>query len=114
MKVLVAGSREIADSSLIERAVRESGFTVTTLICGMARGVDRLAYEWAKRNNIPVDEYPADWDRYGKSAGMRRNREMVDVAEAAVVIWDGNSPGTENTIKLLKSKNVPHYILEVF
>ncbi len=114
MKVLVAGSREIADPAVIERAIRESGYQITTLICGMARGVDMLAYHWAKANNVPVEEYPANWDKYGKSAGMRRNREMVAVAEAAVIVWDGNSPGTENTISLLKAKGIPYHLVEAF
>lgn len=114
MKVVVAGSREIADPAVVERAIRESGFEITTLICGMARGVDMLAYHWAKDNNVPVVEYPADWNKYGKSAGMRRNREMVAVADAAIIVWDGNSPGTENTIGLVKAKGIPFFLLEVF
>lgn len=114
MRVIVAGSREIADPAVVEQAIRESGFEITTLICGMARGVDLLAYDWAQKNNIPVEEHPADWDRYGRSAGMRRNREMVAVAEAAIIIWDGNSPGTENTLKLVKAKGIPFYLLEAF
>lgn len=115
MRVLIAGSRDIVDPALIEKAVAESGFTITTLICGMApRGVDRMAFEWAKAKGIPVEEYPADWDRYGKSAGMRRNRTMIDVAQAAIIIWDGNSSGTKNTLHLAKIKGIPFYLLEVF
>lgn len=114
MRVLIAGSRDIADPALIIQAVQNSGFTVDVLICGMARGVDRLAYDWAIANGIPVEEYPADWDRLGKSAGMVRNRKMVEVADAAIVIWDGNSPGTEHTIQLVLSKGIPFHLHEAF
>lgn len=115
MKVLVAGSRNVADPATVEKAILESKFDMTAMICGMApRGVDRMAYEWARKNNVPVEEYPADWDRFGKSAGMRRNRQMVEVAEAAVIVWDGNSPGTENTLKLVKAKGIPYYLVELF
>jgi len=114
MRVLIAGSRDVVDPLIIEKAVVESGFTVTSVICGMARGVDMLGYNWAKQHNVNIEEYPADWDGLGKAAGMIRNRKMVAVAEAAIIIWDGNSPGTENTIKLVKAKGIPFHLVEVF
>lgn len=47
MKVLICGSRIITDPTLISQAVSQSGITPTHLISGGARGVDRLAAEYA-------------------------------------------------------------------
>ncbi len=61
MKVLVAGSRSINNSAIVVQCILASGFKVTELICGMARGVDMAAWGWAKANAIPIDEHPANW-----------------------------------------------------
>lgn len=47
-----------------------------------------------------------NWDKYGKSAGYRRNKEMVDIASAAICFWDGKSKGTKHTIDLCKEKEI--------
>lgn len=99
MRVIIAGSREIKDLALVEKAIKESGFEVTMVVSGGARGVDRLGEMWAARKGIPVKVFPADWTHYGKGAGRKRNTEMVEFAEALVAVWDGTSPGTHDTIK---------------
>ena len=48
-----------------------------TLIEGGEKGVDALAKDWAVSNGVPVETYKADWARYGRGAGHRRNTEMV-------------------------------------
>ena len=51
---------------------------------------------------------PADWDKYGKSAGFIRNKEMVDIADAAIIFWDGDSKGTKDTIERVQNKGIPY------
>ena len=53
---------------------------------------------------------PAQWDLYGRAAGPIRNAQMADYADAAIIIWDGKSPGSLNMIKEVKKVNKPHYI----
>lgn len=79
------------------------------LINGCADGVDTWAREAAERRGITVDPHPAEWRRsdgsFDKSAGYRRNAEMVALADHVYVVWDGQSPGTRHTIELaLKAK----------
>ena len=57
---------------------------------------------WARNNNIPLKMFYPNWDRYGKSAGMIRNKEMAEYAEALIAIWDRRSKGTKHMIATAK------------
>jgi hypothetical protein len=70
------------------------------VVSGGARGVDSWAVDFARARGLHFEEYPADWDRYGKSAGYHRNRDLVDKADFVVAFWDGVSRGTFHTIQL--------------
>jgi hypothetical protein len=74
------------------------GWKPTVVLSGTARGADTLGEQWAKRNNIPVERYPADWDTHGKRAGFLRNWRMARKGDALIALWDGLSRGTEQMI----------------
>jgi len=109
MKVIIAGSRTIKKCN-IDSIVKQSGFSITTLICGMAKGVDKLGYDWAKNLGIEIDMYPADWHEYGKKAGAIRNKKMAEVAEALIAVWDSESKGTKMMIDMMRKLDKPVYI----
>lgn len=102
MKVIVAGGRNINDQALVDAAIAESGFEVTEIVSGKARGVDTCGEVWALWHDIPVKEFPAIWrDRdgvYDSAAGFRRNSAMARYAEALVAVWDGRSTGTKHML----------------
>lgn len=85
----------------------------TCILSGAARGADTLAIEYAKLRNIPCREFPAQWDRYGKRAGMIRNREMLAHADALVAFWDGRSRGTKNMVDIAKDAGIEIRIISV-
>ncbi|HMV01726.1 MAG TPA: SLOG family protein [Chitinophagales bacterium] len=99
MRTIIAGSRIINDYDLVKIAIRDSGFTITKVISGCANGVDKLGEKWAKENGIEINQYPALWDQYGKSAGYHRNELMASNAEALILIWDSKSKGSANILK---------------
>lgn len=119
MRVVVAGSRDLTDDRLVEEAVRLSGFTVTTVISGAARGIDQMGERWAEGQGVPVERFPADWGRYGRSAGYVRNKAMVEAAAqapeggAVIAVWNGISRGTKHTIDIARQRGVPVFILRV-
>lgn len=113
MKTIIAGSRGITDYDIVDEAIREANFNITAVVSGTARGVDQLGEEWAKLNNIPIVEYPAEWSTYGKSAGVRRNNLMAENAEALIAIWDGKSRGTKHMIQVAKNKNLTVFVYEL-
>ena len=99
MKTIIAGSRTIFDYALVKKAIEDSGFEITEVVCGCAKGIDTLGEQWAVENSIPVKYFPADWKRYGRAAGHIRNEEMARYADALIAIWDGNSLGTKNMVQ---------------
>lgn len=111
VKVLICGSRRISDPALISQAVLQSGMSPTHIISGGARGVDRLAGEYAASNGIAFTEYLADWDKYGKRAGFMRNCVMVGMADAVIAVWDGKSPGTKHSIDYATSQGKQVFVL---
>jgi len=110
MKTIIAGSRNITSPDIINRAMEQSLFIPTYVLSGKAIGVDRLGELWATVNNIPILYYPADWNKYGKSAGYKRNEEMAKNASALVSIWDGVSKGTKHMINLAVKYKLKIYI----
>lgn len=110
MKVIIAGSRTIHSIIPIIEGIRASGFKISEVVSGGARGVDAVGEAWAKVHDTDFKVFPADWKTYGKSAGPRRNRQMAEYADALVAIWDGESPGTRNMIEQMKRLGKPVYV----
>ncbi len=114
MKIIVAGSRTITDYDMVKHAINISNTAIkaTEIVCGMAKGVDLLGKKWANENNVPVKEFPANWDKFGKSAGYKRNEEMAKYADALLAIWDETSRGTKHMIDLARKHNLKIYIFK--
>ncbi len=70
------------------------------IVSGAYKGGDLLGERYAVERNYPIKQFPADWRRYGKSAGLKRNAEMAIYADALIAFWDGESKGTKNMIDL--------------
>jgi hypothetical protein len=113
MKVIIAGSRTITEYYLIENAIAYSGFKITEVVSGTARGVDRLGEIYAAKMNLPLTMFKPDWDKYNKSAGHIRNKQMAEYADGLIAIWDGISPGTKNMIENMKKVGKPYFLSKV-
>ena len=105
MKVIIAGGRDISDYKAVEEACAACGWPITEVVSGTARGVDRLGEQWAEAHNVPVKRMSADWDRFGKRAGYLRNQEMVNYADALILVWSGTSNGSAHTLAIAKTMN---------
>jgi len=109
MKILICGGRDFSDRDWMQTVI---AFTVPScIITGMAKGADRLAYDLAKELNIPVECYPADWDTYGKSAGYRRNEQMLKEGRPNKVIAFPGGRGTAHMIKIAKEAGIRTVVL---
>lgn len=113
MKVIVAGSRDIVDYEIVKSAIVSSGFQITEIVSGGARGVDTLGERYAKENNIPFVVFPAKWDLYGKKAGYLRNIQMSEYADGLIAVWDGVSKGTGHMIHIAMKNDLEVYIRRI-
>ena len=98
MKLLIVGSRSITN---FDRSpyITEN---VDTVISGGAGGVDSLAEQYADLHHLSKYILRPRYDLYGRAAPLKRNEQMVDIADALLVIWDGRSKGTQYTLKYAK------------
>ena len=113
MKVIIAGSRDLTDYTLVERAIQASGFSITEVVSGGCRGVDLLGEEWAKQHHVPVKRFLADWGRLGKSAGPLRNQQMAEYADALIALKLPISKGTQDMITRAKQQKLKVYVVAV-
>lgn len=99
MKVIIAGSRSITSYKYLCDVMTHINIGwITRIISGGAKGVDSLGIRYAKDNRIPYDVYLPDWDKFGTKAGIIRNCQMGDVADALIALWDCKSRGTKHMI----------------
>lgn len=106
MKLLIIGSRTIDDIDISPYIPQN----VSLIISGGASGVDTLAEKYADKHKISkLIMYP-QYNLYKRGAPLKRNEEMIEVADEVLVFWDGKSKGTKYSIdfatKQGKSVNV--------
>ena len=108
MKVIIAGGREFKDFDLMIRKMDlfTSKLDEVEIVSGTAKGADLLGEEYAKIRNHSIKRFPADWDKFGKGAGFKRNTEMAEYADALIAFWDGESKGTMHMINIAKKKGL--------
>ena len=83
-----------------------SNQTEIEIVSGTANGADKLGEKYANDNGYPIKQFSANWDKYGKSAGYKRNAQMADYADTLIAFWDGKSRGTKHMIDLAKRGNL--------
>ena len=101
VRLAIVGGRDFQNYAYMQECLSElqKEYTIIGVISGGAKGADTLGEKWADQNKITKRIFPADWEKYGKSAGMRRNKDIVDNADIIAAFWDGKSRGTANTIE---------------
>lgn len=103
MRVAVIGSRNLWVNNLGKYLPDE----VTEILSGGAKGVDRCAREYALENNIKLTEFLPEYDKYGRSAPLKRNFTIIENADLVLAFWDGASRGTKHVIDNCKKTGVP-------
>lgn len=76
-------------------------------LSGGCKGADALGERYAKENGFEIEKFPAKWEKYGKSAGPKRNRQMAQAADFVICFWDGKSRDTKSMINCAKELNKP-------
>lgn len=109
MRVLVCGDRAWDDRERIETRLAELPHE-TVIVEGGAPGADSLAREIATSLGMVTETHPADWPRYGRGAGPKRNQEMLDSGVGRVIAFHrdlGRSRGTADMVRRAKRAGIP-------
>lgn len=114
MLVLVTGGskyrrRDVVFSSLTDF---HKEHRITFLVTGgCPTGVDKYAREWADENGVDGKDYPAEWDRFGLSAGPIRNSEMLTKHHYdACIVFPGGSGTADMRKKALRARIPIHHL----
>lgn len=119
MRILITGSRAWADEEAIRDAlIRESHrlrvcAADVTVVHGGARGADAIADRLAREYGCQVEVVRADWDRYGRAAGVIRNGVMVSRGAVVCLAFPiGISRGTRDCIARAAAAGIPTVVTE--
>ena len=124
LRIIISGTRTFTDQALLYSTLdsiltdySEDKYKII-IISGCAKGADSIAIQYAKDHDYEIKKFPAEWDKLGKSAGVRRNLQMAQYASdihhqgLLVAFWNGESPGTKNMIEVAKRYNLPVQIVD--
>ena len=103
MRVAVVGSRGLSVPNLEDYLPSDT----TEIVSGGARGVDTSAREYALSKGIGLTEFLPEYDKYGRSAPIRRNITIIENADVVFAFWDGQSRGTRFVIEECRRRGVP-------
>jgi hypothetical protein len=116
MKLLVCGSRTVEGQEMAARMwaaldALDAECPVAEVVAGGARGADSIGAMWARERGYVLTVINADWDRHGKSAGFKRNLEMLDLEPDLVVAFVdkplASSRGTAHTVETARARSIP-------
>lgn len=131
MKIMITGHRlhklQCYDISWIKLAIEEAivnHVSISIGLSGMASGVDLWYCESLIRYNIPYIACPPFAEQHetmtedeqqirkmcmfaAKDTWHIRNSQMIEKADAAIVVFDGNKGGTHNCFQQLIEKQKP-------
>lgn len=108
--VLITGGRDFYDAAAVRAAIEGLDPRPGLVLHGGSTGADALADRIARELGIPVHVFPADWTRYGRSAGPRRNAEMIALRPDLVLAFPGGR-GTANCVLQARLAGIPTTVL---
>ena len=112
IKVIIAGGRNFEDFNKLCRVcdVFLQDQNKVEIVSGAYKGADLLGERYASERNYSINQFPADWRRYGKSAGLKRNAEMANYANILIAFWDGKSKGTKHMMDTALEKGLRIFV----
>lgn len=117
-RIVIGGCRTFTDYDVFKEYL--DGFFLNlrqnhqiVILSGHCRGVDAMAEKYAKENGFSLEIHPAEWEKYGRAAGPKRNEKMVLLADCVIAFWDGKSRGTKSLISFAEDRQKPMQIKNI-
>lgn len=108
MKTAVVGSRSIHSYDIVNSILKQ--YSISSIVSGGAKGIDRLAERYALENNISTTIFKPDYKQHGRGAAFVRNKQIVLESEIVVAIWDGVSTGTKHALSIANKYDIAYHI----
>ncbi len=109
ISLAIIGSRNfenyILAKNILLEIINENDLIVNKIISGGAKGVDKIAEKFAEEFNIDIEVIKPDWKKYGRSAGLIRNSDIIKNSDFIIAFWNGKSKGTLDSINKAKKLN---------
>ena len=102
MKVAVIGSRGLNVPNLGDYLPEGTD----EIVSGGAKGIDTSAKQYALAHGLKLTEFLPEYDKYGRSAPLKRNITIIEHADLVLAFWDGQSRGTAFVIKKCHEMNI--------
>lgn len=121
MRIIVCGDRHLKDMSQMEHFLTHMYLfgahqdKPDVIISGGAGGADYLAKKIAHRHRIEFIEVVAEWTKYHKAAGPKRNAEMLKYGPDMVIGFHENisqSRGTQDMLRKALYAHIPTWLVE--
>jgi len=104
IKIAIVGSRDFVNFEEFKEKTGpiflELSGNIGCIVSGGAKGADSLAEEYAKVYKINTVIYRSNWKKYGRGAGIVRNRVIIENSDLVIAFLKNNSRGTSNSIKV--------------
>lgn len=113
MRVIITGSRSIDDPTVLEKAIADFVMPIGTVITGGDKGIEALARDWAKKNNVSVELYRANFRYLGDAAQRSQSEMMIRVSEGLIAIWDGKPKRIKRLLEMARDNGLRVYELKL-
>ena len=109
MRVAIIGSRTFNDYELLKKQILDniSLDDIEVIVSGGAKGADTLGERFADEFNIKKNIILPNWQKYGKSAGFKRNIEIINNCDIVFAFCMDNSTGTMDSVRKAEFKLIP-------
>ena len=115
-KLIVAGGRDFDNYAQLSEELTHLANGIyashaVSIVSGLARGADSIGRRFALSNDVKCYDFPAEWNKYGNSAGFIRNEQMGNFSDGLLAFWDGKSAGTKNMIHYMRRLGKPVHVV---
>lgn len=107
MRIIVCGGRDYQNSAAVNARLDEihAKTPIEAVIHGNASGADRLGGIWANTRGVKCWPVSAQWSKFGRAAGPKRNQQMLGMGVSLVVAFPGGR-GTRDMVKRAEKAGV--------
>ena len=111
-RIIIAGCRDYNNYTEAKKYIDECISDIKKdntiiILSGGSNGADKIGERYAKENDFQIELFLADWKRFGKSAGPKRNKLMAEATDYVICFWDGKSRGTKSMIEYAQMYDKP-------